>query len=371
MAESKRDYYEVLGVSKSASDEEIKRSFRKMAKQYHPDVNKEPGAEEKFKEIGEAYAVLSDPNKRKQYDQFGHAAFDGASGFGGGGFGGFDFADFDLGSIFEQMMGGSFGGRGRGSRKAKGPDKLVNMTVTFDEAVYGCEKEFKVNIDDICDSCNGLGGHDEKSCSDCNGRGRVISEQRTMFGIFQSETVCSTCKGSGVTYKTRCQKCNAKGSINKDKTFKLRVPRGVENGDTMRMAGKGSAGPNGGPRGDIYIEFKVKEHEIFERSARDIYVEIPLTITEAILGCKKEIPTIQGTIITDIPSGTQNGDKFKFRGKGIDDEKSGKKGDCYGVIRVVIPSKLDHSQKKLIKELAKTKLDKDSAFTKFNKYIDE
>ena len=376
MADSKRDYYEVLGLQKGASDEEIKRAFRKLAKQYHPDVNKEEGAEAKFKEIGEAYSVLSDKQKKAQYDQFGHAAFDQGAGFGGGGFGGFGFEDFDLGSIFEQMMGGAgFGGfssSGRGgSRKVKGADKYVNLTITFEEAVYGCEKEFKVNIDDVCQHCNGKGGTDEKTCTECGGRGRVIGQQRTPFGVFRTETNCPSCNGAGVTYKNRCNHCNAKGYINTDKTIKLRVPRGVENGDTMRMAGKASAGPNGGPRGDIYIEFKVKEHEIYERDGRDVYVEIPLTITDAILGCKKEIPTIQGTIIADIPAGTQNGDKFKFRGKGVDDEKSGKKGDAYGIVRIIIPTKLDHSQKKIIKELAKTKLDKGIEFTKFNKYIDE
>ena len=370
-ATEKRDYYEVLGVSKNATDEEIKRAFRKLAKQYHPDVNKEPGADEKFKEIGEAYAVLSDAQKRQQYDQFGHAAFDQNGGFGGAGFGGFDFSDFDLGSIFD-MFGGGFGG-GRSSRntRAKGDDKLVNMTITFEEAVYGCEKEFKVNIDDVCEKCNGKGGHDEETCSTCNGRGRVVTEQRTMFGIFQSEQVCSKCNGRGVTYKNKCTNCNGKGIINRDKKFTLRVPRGVENGDTMRMAGKASAGMNGGPRGDIYIEFKVKDHEIYKRDGRDIYVTIPLTITDAVMGCKKEIPTVQGTIITEIPAGTQNGDKFKFKGKGIDDEKSGRKGDCYGIINIVIPTKLDKEQKKLFKELSETKLDKDASFDKFNKYIED
>ncbi len=374
MAASKRDYYEVLGVSKSASDEEIKRAFRKLAKQYHPDVNKEPGADEKFKEIGEAYSVLSDENKRRQYDQFGHAAFDGAAGGGFGGFEGFSFEDFDLGSIFESMMGGSFGGRssGRGrNRKARGADKVVNMTISFEESVYGAEKEFKVNIEDACNDCNGRGGHDETTCSKCNGRGRVVSEQRTMFGIFQSETVCPTCEGSGVTFKTKCSKCSGKGTVNKDKAIKFRVPRGVEDGDTLRLSGKGSAGANGGPRGDVYVEFKVRSHEIYQRDGRDVYVKIPLTIAEAVLGCKKEVPTVQGTIITEIPAGTQNGDKFKFRGKGIDDEKSGRKGDAYGIINVIIPTKLDHAQKKLFKELASTKLDKDSEFTKYNKYTEE
>lgn len=374
MSSNKRDYYEVLGVSKNASDEEIKRAFRKLAKQYHPDVNKEAGAEEKFKEIGEAYAILSDANKRKQYDQFGHAAFDGASGGAGfGGFEGFNFEDFDLGSIFEQMMGGSFGGgrRSSSSRKSKGSDKVVNMKLSFEEAIYGCEKEFKINIDDLCPDCNGLGGHGETNCSQCGGRGRVISEQRTMFGIFQSETVCPKCNGRGITFKDKCNKCNSKGLINKDKTIKLRVPRGVEDGDTMRMAGKANAGLNGGPRGDVYIEFKVSEHEIYQRDGRDIYVKIPLTITEAVLGCKKEIPTVQGTIITEIPAGTQNGDKFKFRGKGVDDEKSGRKGDAYGIVSIFIPTKIDHTQKKLFKELADTKLNKSADFSKFEKYIDD
>lgn len=376
MASNKRDYYEVLGVSKGASDEEIKRAFRKLAKQYHPDVNKEAGAEEKFKEIGEAYAVLSDANKRRQYDQFGHAAFEnGAGGAGGfGGFEGFDFSDFDLGSIFEQMMGGSFGGsssRRGGSRKSKGADKVVSMKLEFDEAVYGCEKEFKVNIDDACSECNGKGGHGEETCSECNGRGRVVSQQRTMFGIFQSESVCPKCGGSGSSFKTKCSKCSGKGTVNTDKSIKLRVPRGVEDGDTMRMSGKGSAGANGGPRGDIYIEFNVKEHEIYQRDGRDIYVKIPLTISEAVLGCKKEVPTVQGTIITEIPAGTQNGDKFKFRGKGVDDEKSGRKGDAYGIVSVIIPSKLDHTQKKLFKSLSETKLDKEKDFAKYNKYIED
>lgn len=373
MAESKRDYYEVLGVSKGATDEEIKRSFRRLAKQYHPDVNKEEGAEAKFKEIGEAYAVLSDPEKRRQYDQFGHAAFDGgAGGAGFGGFEGFNFEDFDLGSIFESMMGGSFGGgRSRGPRKTKGADKVVNMKLTFEEAVYGCEKEFKVNIDDACSECNGSGGHGETTCTTCKGRGRVIQEQRTMFGIFQTETTCNACGGRGVTFKDKCSNCSGKGYVNKDKNIKLRIPRGVEDGDTMRMSGKGSVGANGGPRGDVFIEFKVKDHEIYQRDGRDIYVKIPLTISEAVLGCKKEVPTIHGTIITEIPAGTQNGDKFKFRGKGVDDEKSGRKGDAYGIVSVVIPTKLDHTQKKLFKELSNTKLDKMPEFTKYNKYIED
>ena len=373
MAASKRDYYEVLGVSKTATDEEIKRAFRKLAKQYHPDINKEPGAEEKFKEIGEAYAVLSDKQKRSQYDQFGHAAFDGtggASGFGGfEGFSGFDFDDFDLGSIFESMMGG--GRKSRGPRKQKGEDVVVKMSLTFDEAVYGCDKTFKVNINDACKSCNGLGGSGQTTCSTCKGRGRVVSEQRTMFGIFQTETTCPNCGGNGYTFKEKCAACSGKGYNNISKTFNLHVPRGVENGDTMRMAGKAGVGANGGPNGDIYIEFKVANHEIFTREGRDIYVTIPLTVAEATLGCKKEIPTIQGTIISEIPAGCQNGDKFKFRGKGVDDEKTGRKGDMYGIIKVIIPTKLDREQKKLFKSLSETKLDTDAEFKKYNKYTED
>lgn len=375
-AKEKRDYYEVLGVDKNASEEDIKRAFRKMAKQYHPDVNKEEGAAEKFKEIGEAYSVLSDANKRKQYDQFGHAAFDqngGANPFAGADFGGFDFDGFDLGSIFEQMMGGGFGGRGssRGNRASKGADSSVAISISFDEAVFGCEKEFKININDVCDSCDGKGGHGEETCHTCGGRGRVMSQERTMFGIFQTESPCPDCSGRGITFKSKCSDCSGKGYINRDKTIKFRVPRGVENGDTLRLSGKGSAGINGGPRGDIYIEFKVKDHEIFERDGRDIYVSIPLTITEAVLGCKKEVPTIHGTIITEIPAGCQNGDKFKFKGKGVDDEKTGHKGDAYGIIKVIIPTKLDKEQKKLFKELEDTTLDKEDEFKKYNKYIDD
>ena len=376
MAASKRDYYEVLGVSKNATDEEIKRAFRKLAKQYHPDVNKEEGAAEKFKEIGEAYAVLSDKQKRSQYDQFGHAAFDGngGAGFGGGfggfeGFSGFDFEDFDLGSIFESMMGG--GRKSRGSRKQKGEDVMVKMSLTFEEAVYGCEKSFKVNINDACSACNGKGGSGEQTCSTCNGRGRVVSEQRTMFGIFQTETTCPNCNGLGYTFKEKCSSCLGKGYKNITKTFNLHVPRGVETGDTMRMSGKAGVGANGGPNGDIYIEFKVGTHEIFTREGRDAFVTIPLTIAEAVLGCKKEIPTIQGVIVSEIPAGCQNGDKFKFRGKGVDDEKSGKKVDMYGIIKIITPTKLDREQKKLFKALSETKLDTDSEFKKYNKYTED
>ena len=368
-----KDYYKTLGIEKNASDEEIKRAFRKLAKQYHPDVNKEEGAQEKFKEIGEAYSVLSDPNKRRQYDQFGSAAFDGStgSGFGGfgGGFSGFGFEDIDLSDIFETFMGGSFSGRKKNSKRAtKGEDALVRIKLDFEEAIYGCEKEFTINVKDKCDDCNGLGGHNPKTCNNCNGRGRVISEQRTILGMFQTETTCPNCHGSGETFESNCSGCHGTGVVNKKKTLKVRVPRGVDDGDQLRMAGKASSGLNGGPNGDVYIEFSIKEHPIYKRDKSDIYMSVPLTITEAILGCKKEINTIQGKVKVEVDPGTQNGDKIKLRGKGIDDEKLGRKGDTYVIYNVVIPTKLDKTQKKLIKELEKTDLKNESEFKRFNEY---
>ena len=369
----KKDYYESLGVSKTATDAEIKSAFRKLAKKYHPD-NKETGDEAKFKEIGEAYSVLSDKQKRAQYDQFGHAAFQngGAGGFGGGqGFSGFGFDDIDLSDLFN-MFGGGFGGSSRsssrGSAKTKGRDIETNIEISFEDSVYGCEKILKVSLDELCSECSGKGGKGEKTCPTCSGRGRVISQQRTMFGVFQTETVCPDCQGRGVTYESTCSVCRGKGIVEKLKEIKLRVPRGVETGDTLRLSGKGNAGPNGGARGDIYINFRVKEHEIFKRDGRDIYVDIPLTLTEAILGCEKEVPTIHGTIVTKIPAGTQNLEKFRFKGKGVDDEKTGRLGDEYGIVKVIIPDKLTKEQKDLIKKLSETTLDNSREFKTYYKY---
>jgi molecular chaperone DnaJ len=373
MASSNKDYYETLGVDKSASTQDIKSAFRKLAKKYHPD-NKETGDEAKFKEISEAYQVLSDEQKRKTYDQFGSGAFDGTGPGGYGGFQGFDFSDMGLDDILSQVFGGGFGagfgGRSSrgGRRQTRGADIEVDLTIPFDDAVYGTEKSFEVNIQDTCDVCNGKGGTGEKTCSTCGGSGRVIEQRQSLFGIFQSESVCPNCSGAGVEFTNKCSNCGGDGVVKHKRSIKLRVPRGIEDGDTLRMSGKGNAGSFGGPRGDIYINFKVKAHEIYQRDGRDVYVKIPLTITEAVLGCKKEVPTVQGTIIVDIPSGTQNGDKFKFRGKGVDDEKSGKKGDAYGIASVIIPTKLDRKQKELIKELNNTKLDSNDVFKVYNKY---
>ncbi len=375
MNSNKRDYYEVLGVSKTATDEEIKRAFRKLAKQYHPDINKEPGAEEKFKEIGEAYAILSDPEKRRQYDQFGHAAFDpNAGGFGG--FSGFSTDDIDLSSIFGDLFGGAFGGfssfGGRGNRRnrpVKGEDSLIRMNLTFEEAVFGCEKSLKLDLDEKCEKCDGKGGFDETTCSTCGGRGRVVSQQQTMFGVFQTENTCPDCKGAGKTFKTTCSACRGKGHVVKNKEIVVTVPQGVDTGNKIRISGKGSAGYNGGPNGDIYIEFHVKDHPLFERDEEDIYLELPLTITEAVLGCKKEIPTLYGNVILDIKEGTQNNAKLKLRGKGVKVPNAIRKGDMFVITKIIIPTKLDRNQKKLFKELDKTELDNNQAFKDYKKYL--
>lgn len=376
---SSRNYYDVLGVSKTADEKEIKSAFRKLAKQYHPDVNKEAGAEEKFKEIGEAYAVLSDPEKRRQYDQFGHEAFTqgAAQGGFGGGFGGFSADDIDLSSIFEDLFGGSmFGGSsfggGRGNRRnrpTKGRDSLVNVTLSFEEAVFGCKKTINLDLDTECSKCDGKGGSGEETCSTCGGRGRVVTQQRTMFGVFQSESTCPDCNGKGKTYKNTCKECGGNGHVIKNKEIEITVPEGVDTGHQLRISGKGAAGYNGGPNGDIYIEFKVKDHPLFERKENDIYVDVPLTITEAVLGCKKEVPTLTGVVVIDIDAGSQSGDQLRLRGKGIKDPTRNKKGDMYVVLDVVIPNKLDRKQKELFKELSKTDLESGNSFKEFKKYL--
>ena len=377
---SGKDYYETLGVSKNASDAEIKSAFRKLAKQYHPDLNKEEGAEAKFKEINEAYTVLSDEQKRKQYDQFGHDAYtQGASqgGFGGaggfGGFGGFNAEDIDLGSIFGDLFGGGFGfgggGRSQRNRPTKGRDSLVRVNLSFEEAVFGCKKTINIDLDSECEHCNGKGGSDEVTCSTCGGRGRVVEQHQTMFGMFQTETTCPDCNGKGRAFKNVCRHCSGNGHVIKNKEIEVTVPEGVDTGHQLRISGKGAAGYNGGPNGDIYIEFRVKEHPIFERKENDVYLEVPITVTEATLGCKKEIPTLTGSVVIDIEAGSQPGDNLRLKGKGIKDPNRKKYGDFYVVLNVVIPTKLDRKQKDLFKQLDNTDLDNDSAFKEFRKYL--
>lgn len=365
---NKRDYYEVLGVDKNASDAEIKSAFRKLAKKYHPDVSKEPDAAEKFKEAQEAYAVLSDESKRRQYDQYGHAAFEQ---MGGGGAGGFDFSGFDFSDIFGDIFGSGFGfGGGRNSnRPRKGADSLMRMNLTFEEAVFGCKKTINVNVSEECNECHGKGGHNEKTCPDCHGSGQQTIEQRTMFGTFASRTTCSTCNGKGKTYETRCSGCRGTGKVNKNKDIELKVPAGVDTGNRLRLAGKGEAGINGGPNGDIYVEFSVKDHPLFERDENDIYLTLPITITEAVLGTKKEVPTLYGNIKLTIPAGSSSGDKHRVKGKGVEDVQTGRNGDMYVIIDVHIPKKISKEQKKLFEQLSKTTLDDSDKFRKVEKYL--
>lgn len=372
---AKKDYYEVLGVDKNASDAEIKSAYRKLAKKYHPDVNKEEGAADKFKEIGEAYSVLGDESKRKTYDQFGSAAFEqGGGGYGGfdgfGGFGGFQGADVDLNDIFSDFLGGfGFGGSSRSkNRPTKGADVLIRVDLDFMEAVFGCKKDIELTVNEECPECNGVGGHNPKTCKTCNGRGRVVTQARTILGVIETESTCPECDGSGKTFESVCSKCRGKKQVKATKTLEVSIPAGVNTGERIRISGKGGSGLNGGPNGDVYLEFRVEKHPIFERDENDIYLTLPITITEAVLGCKKEIPTINGNVVLDISSGTQNGDKLKLRGKGLPGTNAFNKGDMYVIIDVVIPTKLDRKQKELFKSLDETKLD-NGEYKKIQKYL--
>ena len=372
----KRDYYEVLGVSKNASDDEIKSAFRKLAKKYHPDINKDPDAPEKFKEAQEAYAVLSDPNKRSQYDQFGHAAFSGANGFGGAG-GAYDFSGFDinLDDILGSMFGGGFGGfggnsRSRSTRKVRGDDILRGINLTFEEAVYGCKKDLKLEVSENCPECDGKGGFDEVTCSNCHGSGTVTTEQRTLFGAFMSKTTCNVCHGEGKTFKRTCSKCHGNGRVVQNKTITVKVPSGIDTGMRLRLSGKGEAGLNGGPNGDLYLEFNVSSHKYFQRDNDDIILSVPLNICEAVLGCKKDIKTLYGTVTLSVPSGTNNLDKQRIKGKGIKNSTTGRTGDMYIIFKVITPTKLTRKQKDLFSELNDTDLSS-SEIDKFNKFVEE
>ena len=367
---NKRDYYEVLGVDKNASETDIKSAFRKLAKKYHPDVSKEENAAEKFKEAQEAYAVLSDPQKRKQYDQFGHNAFN----TNGGGFSGFDGFDFgNMSDIFEDLFGGMGFSTGRTRKNSnsprKGSDVLYRITIDFDEAVYGTKKDIKIDVEENCSECHGTGGFNAKTCSECHGSGTVTSEQRTMFGSFLTKTTCPYCHGEGTTYEKKCSDCGGTGKVTNRKTITITVPAGIDTDNRLRVAGKGAAGINGGPNGDLYVEFTVRDHDFFERDEDDIYIELPLTITEAVLGTKKEVPTLYGNVDLVIPSGTQSGDKMRLRSKGVENVNTKRKGDMYVITKVIIPEKLTKEQKKLFEQLDKTPLDNSKEFKTYKNCI--
>ena len=374
---AKRDYYDVLGVDKSASDAEIKSAFRKLAKKYHPDLNKEPDAAEKFKEVQEAYEVLGDEQKRKTYDQFGSAAFDNNAGgnpygnYGGFNTSGFGFEDINLDDILSNMFGSGFGfgGGRRKNRPQKGDDILYRMNISFKEAVFGCKKDITLDLTEECSECSGKGGFNPMTCSTCGGTGRVRRNQSSLFGAFVSETTCPDCSGTGEIFERRCTDCRGKGHVTNRKTITVTIPEGVDTGSRVRIKGKGEAGINGGENGDIFVEFIVKEDELFERDDHDIYMTLPINIAEATLGAEKEVPTLDGTIILTIPSLSQTNDKLRVKGRGVPYQGSTKRGDLYIVLEVVMPSKLDKKQKKLLEELAETNLDTSDKFKRFNKYF--
>ena len=354
MAE-KRDYYEVLGVSKTASDSEIKSAYRKLAKKYHPDMN--PGdkeAEAKFKEASEAYAILSDADKRRQYDQFGHAAFDGGA---GGGAGGFDFNGFDMGDIFGDIFGDFLGGGGRSRSANNGPMKGQNVRVsvhlTFEEACFGTEKEIELNIKEDCAKCHGTGakpGTQPETCSKCGGKGQVVFTQQSLFGVVRNVQACPDCHGTGKIIKDRCPDCGGSGYISRRKKISVSIPAGIDNGQSIRIRDKGEPGINGGPRGDLLVQVIVGRHPIFQRQDYDIYSTAPITFAQAALGAEVRIKTIDGDVMYTVKPGTQTDTRVRLRGKGVPTTRNKQvRGDHYVTLVVQVPTKMNAEQKELLK----------------------
>ena len=355
MAEQKRDYYEVLGVDKSADEAAIKKAYRNLAKKYHPDAN--PGdaeAEKKFKEASEAYAILSDPEKKRQYDQFGHAAFDG----GAGGAGGFDFTGTDFSDIFGDIFGDFFGGGRRSSAQSAGPMKGANLRtsvrVTFEEAVFGCEKEIELTIKENCKTCNGSGakpGTSPETCTKCGGKGQVVFTQQSFFGTVRNVQTCPDCQGSGKIIKDKCTDCRGTGYVPMKKRYAVDIPAGIDNGQCKRMPGLGEPGTNGGARGDVLVEVIVDRHPIFQRQDYNIFSTVPMSFAVAALGGEIVIDTVDGKVIYDVKAGTQTDTKVRLKGKGVPTLRNKEvRGDHYVTLVIQTPDKLSHEAKELLRK---------------------
>ena len=357
MAENKRDYYEVLGVDRGADEATIKKAYRQLAKKYHPDMN--PGdkeAEKKFKEASEAYAVLSDAEKRRQYDQFGHAAFEQGGG-GAGGFGGFDFNGGDMGDIFGDIFGDLFGG-GRSRRANTGPMKGANVRtavrITFEEAVFGCEKQLDLNLKDECTTCHGTGakpGTSPETCPKCGGKGQIVYTQQSLFGTVRNVQTCPDCNGSGKIVKEKCADCHGSGYITNRKKIAVTIPAGIDNGQSIRIREKGEPGVNGGPRGDLLVEVQVERHPIFQRQDMNIYSTAPVTFAQAALGGQIHITTVDGDMAYDIKPGTQTDTKIRLKGKGVPSLRNKNiRGDHYVTLVVQVPTKLNEEAKEYLRK---------------------
>lgn len=356
----KRDYYEVLGLSKGASDDDIKKSYRKLAKQYHPDLH--PGdkeCEERFKEIGEAYAVLSDPEKKQRYDQFGHAAFDPNAGFGGGGgFGGFAGFD-DLGDIFSNIFSGfgGFGGSVRRNGPQRGENVRVRMSIEFEEAAFGCKKTIAVPRIEDCPSCGGSGcaeGATPETCPDCHGAGSVRTQQRTPFGVMSATSQCRRCAGTGKIIHQPCPSCSGKGKVRRQCKISVNIPAGIDDGQTLPLRGQGHAGVNGGSPGDLLLTVNVKAHPLFERDGSTVLFQMPISFVQAALGAEIDVPTLDGKTKHTIPEGTQTGATFRLRGKGIPYFNSNSRGDQIVTVYIVTPKNLSREQKELLRRFGES-----------------
>ncbi|HEO8418585.1 molecular chaperone DnaJ [Niallia sp. FSL W8-0635] len=368
----KRDYYEVLGVSKGASKDEIKKAYRKLSKKYHPDINKDADADEKFKEVKEAYEVLSDDQKRAHYDQFGHT--DPNQGFGGGagdfgGFGGFE-------DIFSTFFGGGGSRRRDPNAPRQGADLQYTMTLSFEEAAFGKETEIEIPREENCETCNGTGakpGTKPVTCKHCSGTGQLNVEQNTPFGRIVNRRTCNYCNGTGKEIKHKCSTCGGTGKVKKRRKISVKIPAGIDDGQQLRVSGQGEPGVNGGPAGDLYVVFHIRRHEFFERDGEDVYCEMPITFVQAALGDEVEVPTIHGKVKLKVPAGTQTGTKFRLKGKGIPNVRGYGQGDQHVIIRLVTPTKLSDKQKQLLQEFAEVSgvspqgEEEDSFFSKVKK----